>query len=832
MDFGIARSLSGKGITAKGVMIGTPEYMSPEQVEGKDTDQRSDIYSLGIILYEMLTGRVPFVGDTPFTVGVKHKSETPDNPKKYNPRIPDDLRHIILKCLEKRPEDRFQSTSDICSELTRIEQGLPMTDRTALRPRPTTSKQITVSFTPKKLIIPALILAALLLVVFLIWKPWDRTPYIQSTDSGLPSIAFLKLRNGTGDTNLDHLCETIPDLLISDLDQSHYFRVQSVEAINQALRQMNLTDETTFTADELREIARRTGVKTLVTGNFSKFGDKFRINISLNNAEMGEVLSSERADGESENDVYELVDELTRKVKSSFNLTTEQLSSDQDKEIGVITTPYDEAYRLYRQGRELFARREWKASIPLMERAIEIDPNFAMAYRSIGSAYFNMGGNQDKGKEYLGKALEKSDRLSFKERRVIKAHYYYYVENDWQRAMSIWQELVEIYPEDNLINHSIAVQYADRRDFEYAIRHYEVCRKNRTEMKGTYDSLAYNYMALGEYEKAREAYWDYIDRFGDDAEIRFLLAVTYICEGRIDDAIPDAKKAIEMNPKQFTMGIIDHLKGNFEAAEKDYERWLKDNDARTQTIFRFWLACLNMTQGKYGKAQSYIQEGLALAKGENLLIFSNWLFYLKCYCDINIGRVDEALAEIQANEDLIDKIMDLAIKSYAYYHTRQPAKIRELAGIYMRELEENDAPDISDGLFYKGLADLTDEKYENAAEILNQAWQMQIGERSLGIFNEHHVRYLYLLGEAYRLNGNHEKARQTYERAINLTVGKLLFGDLWAKSHLRLGEVYEKLGNRAKAIEHTEKFLEMWKDADPGLPEVADARERVAKLKH
>jgi len=110
MDFGIARSLEAKGITGAGVMIGTPEYMSPEQVEGKDVDQRSDIYSLGIILYEMVTGKVPFEGDTPFAIGMKHKGEIPKNPKELNTQISDDLNRVILRCLEKEKEKRYPRT--------------------------------------------------------------------------------------------------------------------------------------------------------------------------------------------------------------------------------------------------------------------------------------------------------------------------------------------------------------------------------------------------------------------------------------------------------------------------------------------------------------------------------------------------------------------------------------------------------------------------------------------------------------------------------------------------------------------------------------------------
>jgi serine/threonine protein kinase len=128
MDFGIARSLEAKGITGAGVMIGTPEYMSPEQVEGKEVDQRSDIYSLGVILYEMVTGRVPFEGDTPFTIGMKHKGEIPKNPKELNSQISDDLNNVILKCLEKDKEKRYQSAREVRSELSRIEKGIPTTE--------------------------------------------------------------------------------------------------------------------------------------------------------------------------------------------------------------------------------------------------------------------------------------------------------------------------------------------------------------------------------------------------------------------------------------------------------------------------------------------------------------------------------------------------------------------------------------------------------------------------------------------------------------------------------------------------------------------------------
>lgn len=167
MDFGIARTLKEKGITGAGVVIGTPEYMSPEQVEGKDVDQRSDIYSLGIILYEMLTGRVPFEGDTPFTVGVKQKSELPKDPKQLNAQIPDDLNHIILKCLEKDKAKRYQSATELNTELGKMEMGIPTRERVVPLKKPLTSREITVKFNLKKLLAPGLILTLIVIVALI-----------------------------------------------------------------------------------------------------------------------------------------------------------------------------------------------------------------------------------------------------------------------------------------------------------------------------------------------------------------------------------------------------------------------------------------------------------------------------------------------------------------------------------------------------------------------------------------------------------------------------------------------------------------------------------------
>ncbi len=170
MDFGIARFLEGDGMTTQGMLIGTPDYMSPEQAELEDVDQRSDIYALGVILFEMLTGRVPFEGKTPLSIAMKHKSQSPPDPRELNIQVPGELSRVILKCMEKEKEKRYQSVEDLLAVLKNIAEGLPTTEKIVSPVKSQTSKEITVSFKMKKFLVPAVALLVLIIAAIVIWQ--------------------------------------------------------------------------------------------------------------------------------------------------------------------------------------------------------------------------------------------------------------------------------------------------------------------------------------------------------------------------------------------------------------------------------------------------------------------------------------------------------------------------------------------------------------------------------------------------------------------------------------------------------------------------------------
>ncbi len=838
MDFGIARSLKKKGLTGTGIIIGTPEYMSPEQAEMREVDQRSDVYSLGTILYEMVTGRVPFEGETPLSVAMKHKSEQPSDPRELNAQIPEALSRVILKCMEKKRENRYQGAEELFSELKRIEKELPTTERIISRRKPATGREITVKFTPKKLLIPAAAAVSVVILIIVIWRFLPRgrvTPFPEDK----PSLAVMYFENNTGDNEFDHWRKALSDLLIADLSQSKYLRVLSGERLFSILEEMDLLDAASYSSRVLQQVSARGGVRYVLVGKLAMAGENLRINALLQEASTGDLVGSEMVEGVGEESLFSMVDELTTKIKESFRLSTAEIAGDIDREVEAITTSSPEAYKYYREGMEYLSKADYLKCIPLMETAVAIDPEFAMAYRNMAVAYANIGYRTEAMQRYQ-KAFELSDKVSERERYYIHGNYYFQSEATYDKAIETYEELLELYPDDSSGNNNLGALYFLLEEWDRALPFFRINIQNGDESVFTHVNISSCYAAKGLYDKAKEILGRYLRDISDNVNIRFNLANSYISQGEYDSAQAEGEKVFALDPNHYRrfilMGDISQYREDLDNAEKEYQKLLETEEpaAHQQGINR--LSALYLLQGLFDKAKEQAQLGVELGELLGETDWSSGFRLYLAYLHLRSKNFEEALKECE---------MGFNISSEASILRRQREAVY-LKGRIFLEMDSLDkakgAADalkeiIDSGLHRKaeryhlnliGMIELKRKNFQKAIQYFKQAVALlpsQLGpEYAQALFFEP-------LALACFEAGDFDGAQKEYERIVSLSTGRLLYGDIFAKSMYMLGKIYEEKGMEEEALKHYEKFLRLWNKADSSFLEVADARKRLAVLK-
>jgi serine/threonine protein kinase len=400
MDFGIARSPATKGITGKEVMVGTPEFMSPEQVEAKDIDRRTDIYSLGIVLYEMTTGRLPFEADTPFAVGVKQKSEEPRNPRELNAQIPDGLDNLILKCLEKDRENRFKNAREVRSELERIEKAIPTAKLAASRKRPLTSKEITVTFGLKKLFIPTLLLICVVVIGLAIWQPWKRKiPETIALEK--PSLVVLPFDDLSPGQDQDYFSVGLMDEIITKLSNVH-----SLDVISQRASMMLKGS----TKDNVT-IAKELNVRYILEGSVRKAENNVRITVKLVDTLRDVNIWADDYSG-SMDDIFDVQEKIAASLVRSLEL---ELTSEERARLSEQPVNNVLAYEYYLKARQKIlewpGKEELQQALQYLRNGLEIVGENVHIYAAMGYVYFQLYNNGDdasriKAEEYAQKVFE------------------------------------------------------------------------------------------------------------------------------------------------------------------------------------------------------------------------------------------------------------------------------------------------------------------------------------------------------------------------------------------------------------------------------------------
>jgi serine/threonine protein kinase/tetratricopeptide (TPR) repeat protein len=845
MDFGIARSLSGKSITGAGAFIGTPEYMSPEQVEGKDVDERSDIYSLGIILYEMVTGRRPFDGDTPLSIAHKHKYEAPEDPRKVNPQVPDSLARIILKCLEKDKAARYESARALDADLAGIAEGLPTTEKALPKRKGVTTRDITVTFNPRRLVLPALAVLAVVSAAVILVKVigGKKAVPVASSASGKPSIAVMYFENQTEKPGLDKMAVT---LLTTNLSRNEDIEVTSTQRLFDILKLLGKQDAQTIDRSLATEVATRAGVKTMLLGSIIQIGGRIRLSSELIDVKTGSIVGTQAEDGTKYDDLFAMVDGITEQVGKQVGRGKTAGSL----KVADVGTSSLEALDYYQKGSDLMLRWDYPAAAKLLMKAAEIDPTFAMAYAYLAMAQLgspatmvDLYADQTEAKNTLESAKKYSDRATASERLMIQM-IEALLNRDVTKAAGFARELLARNIPEKWAYFSIMFEQWSKKDFQECIQTAEMLLENDPTEGNAYNMIAYSYAYLNDYPAAISAFKKYIAVHPDVSNAYDSAWEVSMWGGLYDEAIHYTDEALRTHPAwtwfDYCAGWALIHKGQSEAARGRFRRWQRNSPARSPTV-AFDLGLSYLSEGRHREAQAEFLRALSLSQ-KNGQKFSEMMYRVSLGEALMIqGHAGQAFAQFEEAEKASAEYYEhnfnpipLTRRLYAgraFLRQGQIGRAVSQAEEISRIIERQNLP--AAYLDFRHLLEaeinLAQDKPENALRNLDQAsfqawrtsphyWRIRAAaEEALGRFNLAEESYRKFLGYIATARGTlDEPVRYFYELSM---------------ADYNLGRIAEKMNDAAVAKDHYRKFLERMRTADPGIPEVEDAQKRLAALR-
>jgi tetratricopeptide (TPR) repeat protein/predicted Ser/Thr protein kinase len=465
MDFGIARSREMPGLTQTGVVVGTPEYMSPEQAKGEEIDARSDLFSLGIIFYQLLTGKSPYEATSALAALLKRTHERAIPPAKLDPTIPKFVNDIVVRCLEIDPQHRYATAREIVQDLEAHHP--PRRAITSLH----MPRFRMVEHFGTKWIAPGLALF-LLAIIGLVFRGKIFAPVNKPVPPAI-SLAILPFRNASGDPKLDWLGTTLAEMLSTDVGQSSHLRIVSSDRLHQILHDLQISPDSTLDPNTLSRVAEFSSAETVVWGQYARFGDQIRIDAKLRDLKH-ERTAALKEEAPNEKAIPETVDRLAEAIRQNLALSPAMVRELQTQSFKPSSRSlpalqyYNEGVQFLRQGRDLDAQKQFQASI-------QQDPEFALAYSRLAQADANLGYDNE-AEQASRKAVDLSENLPSQERyRIVATHAG--IMKDYPKALEAYENLAQASPGDSDVQFTLGTLYEGTGEYEKARAHYEAVLK-------------------------------------------------------------------------------------------------------------------------------------------------------------------------------------------------------------------------------------------------------------------------------------------------------------------------------------------------------------------
>ncbi len=826
MDFGLAKVKGDVKLTRTGSTVGTAAYMSPEQASGEEVDHRSDIFSFGVVLYELLTGHLPFRGEHAAGYAYSIINEEPSPLARYNDKVTPELQRIVAKALEKDKKERYQHIDELGADLRRERKSLEYAKSSDL-------KQAAEMAKPKKKMLKLLVptsAAVILTVLFFVFNPFKvEVSRKQTAAAAENSLAVMYFDNVADPEDKDRIVQMITALLITDLSESQYMQVVSRQRLYDILKLLGKENLKSIDKSVASEVAEKAGVKWILTGSVLQTKPNLVLVADMSEAATGKVKATQRITGEAGQDIFAVVDRLSAEIKKDLALPA-QAAKEPEKPVADATTHSPAAYRYYLEGVDFCDKLYFPEAEKSLRKALELDSAFAMAYYQLSYAL----DRQDKpeSKTAIAQAVKYSGKVGQMEKHYIKSEEARSSGN-FLLAIKELEKITADYPQEKEAFFQIGALYSRRLGQpEKAIGPLTKTIEIDPLYKQAYNVLAYAYNDLGDFEKSIWAINKYISLAPEEANPYDTRGDLYAYNGKIDEAIGSYKKALEKKPDFYwsliKLGFMHLFKRDYVRAENSFQTLAASGEKGIRSEGRACLAQIPLYQGKFNEAMQVLDQGIAADKFERAegrgLAFKH---STKAFIYQERKNPKPALEEAKKTMEIWHKAIPRDLVYFRDFYAvllaeeGEIAKAEEVARTFKKDIEKKDTTQMRYYWMAAGGIERAKKNLPAAVALFERA------AKATSEFPEH-----YLLAKAYLEAGRLGEAVSEFEKILARYDESRSFFLTWSvKAYYLLGLAYEKSGWNQKAIEKYEEFLEIWKAADPGIVEVADAKARLAMLK-